>query len=74
MDKGRGGKTTSGNEQAWSLASPRRQWRTGENGENWLQNHLWCPSDPRSEGIDDDDTHQDSTDNSSIDKAETNLD
>ena len=31
---------TSGNGQAWSLASPRGQWRTGENGGNWLQNHL----------------------------------
>ena len=39
-DKGRGGKTTSGNGQAWSSASPRGQWRTGKNGENWLQNHL----------------------------------
>ena len=28
-------------------ASPRGQWRTGINGENWLQNHLWCPDDPR---------------------------
>ena len=46
-DRGRGGKTTSGNGQAWSSASPRGQWRTGENGENWLQNHLWCPDDPR---------------------------
>ena len=27
-DKGRGGKTTSGNGQAWSSASPRGQWRT----------------------------------------------
>ena len=36
-----------GNGQAWSSASPRGQWRTGENGENWLQNHLWCPNDPR---------------------------
>ena len=47
VDKGRGGKTTSGNGQAWSSASPRGQWRTGEKGENWLQNHLWCPNDPR---------------------------
>ena len=46
VDKGRGRKTTSGNGQAWSLASPRGQWRTGKNGENWLQNHLWCPNDP----------------------------
>ena len=47
-NKGRGGKTTSGNGQAWSSASPRGQWRTGKNGENWLQNHLWCSNDPRS--------------------------
>ena len=26
----RGGKTTSGNGQAWSSASPRGQWRTGK--------------------------------------------
>ena len=29
-DRRRGGKTTSGNGQAWSLPSPRGQWRTGE--------------------------------------------
>ena len=46
-DRGRGGKTTSGNGQAWSSASPRGQWRAGENGKNWLQNYLWCPNDPR---------------------------
>ena len=46
-DWGKGGKTTSGNGQAWSSPSPRGQWRTGKNGENWLQNHLWCPNDPR---------------------------
>ena len=45
-DKGRGGKTTLGNGQALSSPSPRGQWRTGKNGENWLQNHLWCPTDP----------------------------
>ena len=43
------------NGQAWSSASPRGQWGTGENGENWLRNHLWCPNDPRGSGIDDDD-------------------
>ena len=35
-DKGRGRKTTSGTGQAWSSASPRGQWTTGKNGENWL--------------------------------------
>ena len=44
-DRGRGGKITSGIGQAWSSAGPTGQWRTGENGENWLWNHLWCPSD-----------------------------
>ena len=59
-DRGRGWKTTSANGQAWSSPSHRGQWRTGKNGGNWLQNHLWCPSDPRGEGIDyddDDDVH-----------------
>ena len=46
-DTGRGGKT-SGNRQAWSLPSPRGQWRKGKNGGNWLQNCLSCPNDPRS--------------------------
>ena len=46
-DRGRGGKTTSGNGQAWSSPSPRGQWSTVKNGGNWLRNHLWCPNDPR---------------------------
>ena len=54
-DRGRGGKRTSGNGQAWSSASPRGQLKTGKNGENWLQNHLWCPNDPPGQGIDDHD-------------------
>ena len=41
-DSERSGKTW-GNGQARSSPSPRRQWRTGENGGNWLWNHLWCP-------------------------------
>ena len=45
-DRGRGGKTASGNGHAWSLSSPRGQWRTGENGGSWLRIHLWCPNDP----------------------------
>ena len=59
-DRGRGGKTTLGNGQAWSSASPSGQWRTGKNGEKkWLQNHLWYPNDPRAWGIDDDDDDDD---------------
>ena len=46
-DRRRAGKTISGNGQAWSSPSPRGQWRTGKNGKNWLQIHLWCPNDPR---------------------------
>ena len=54
-DRGRGGKTTSGNGQAWSLPSPRGQWRTGKNGGNWLWNHLCCPNNRSGSGVDDDD-------------------
>ena len=46
-DRGRGGKTTSGNGQAWSSAGPRGQWRTAKFRKNWLPNHLWCLNDPR---------------------------
>ena len=45
-DRGRGGKTTVGNGQAWVSPSPRGQWKSGENGGNWLWNHLWCPNNP----------------------------
>ena len=44
--QGRGGKTTSGNGQAWSLASPRGQWRM-EKWRKLVVKHLWCPNDPR---------------------------
>ena len=43
-DRRRGGKTTSGNGQAWNSPSPRGQWRTGKDGGNCLRNHLWCPN------------------------------
>ena len=36
VDRKRGGKTRSGNGQAWSSASLRRQWTTEKNGGNWL--------------------------------------
>ena len=45
-ERGRGGKTTSGNGQAQSSPSPRGQWRTGKNGGSLLWNHLWRPSGP----------------------------
>ena len=51
-DRRRGGKTTPGNGQAWSSASPRGQCRTEKNGGKWLWNYLWCPNDPIDEGID----------------------
>ena len=54
-DRGRGGKTTSGNGQAWNSPSSRGQWRTGKNGGNWLQNHLWCPNDPHGLGVNEND-------------------
>ena len=33
-DRGRGGKTTSGNGQAWSSQSPRGRWKAREHGGN----------------------------------------
>ena len=39
-DRGRGGKITSGNGQAWGLPSPRGQRRTGKKEGNWLRNHM----------------------------------
>ena len=53
--RGRGGKTTSGNGQAWSSPSPIGQWSTGKDGGNWLWNHLWCSNDLRGLRVDDDD-------------------
>ena len=53
--QGRQRKRWEDNIREWtrlSSASPRGQWRTGENGENWLQNHLWFPNHPRGQGID----------------------
>ena len=44
--QGRQSKRWEDNIREWTgleLASPRGQWRTGENGENWLQNHLNNP-------------------------------
>ena len=26
---------------------PEGSGEQGKNGKNWLQNHLWCPNDPR---------------------------
>ena len=46
----KGGRRQDGQRKRWKdniRASPRGQWRTGKNEENWLQNHLWCPNDPR---------------------------
>ena len=45
-DRGRGGKSTPKNGQAWSSSSPKEQWRTGKNGGNWLWNHLRSSNEP----------------------------
>ena len=31
----------------WTGLGFGKSQRAGKNGENWLQNHLWCPNDPR---------------------------
>ena len=46
-----GGKTSSGNRQAWSSPSPRGQWGTEKNGGNRLWSHLGCPTDPHGKGV-----------------------
>ena len=48
-DKGRSGKATPGNRQAWSseFARSQRAVDNRENGGNWSRNDLWCPNDPR---------------------------
>ena len=48
------GRHRQGMTQAWRSPSHRRQWRTGKDGEIWLQNHPWCSIDPRGQGRDDD--------------------
>ena len=55
----KGGRRRGGQEKRWEDNIARGQWRTGKNGENWLQNHLWCSNDPRGYGIDDDDDDDD---------------
>ena len=50
-DRGRGGKTTSGNGQAWS--SPSEKWR------KLVAKLSVVPNDPRGEGIDDGDDDED---------------
>ena len=51
------GKKTGGQRKRWEdnirewtgleFGKSQGQWRTGKNGENWLQHQLWCPNDPR---------------------------
>ena len=48
--QGRQRKRWEPNIREWTgLEFVKSQWAvgTGKNGENWLQNHLWCPNDPR---------------------------
>ena len=53
----KGGRRLGGQRKRWEdkirewtgleLAKSQRVVETGENVENWLQNHLWCPNDHR---------------------------
>ena len=48
--QGRQRKTWEDNIREWTgleFSKSQSQWRTGENGETCLKNHLWCPNDPR---------------------------
>ena len=51
----KGGRRQGGQRKKWEDSirewtgvrqAPEGSWRTGKNGENWLQNHLRCPNDP----------------------------
>ena len=45
-DKGRGGKTSSGNGQVWRSASPRGQWRAGEKWRKLIAKSSVVPQRP----------------------------
>ena len=56
--QGRQRKRWENNIKEWTsleFGKSQRAVENGENGENWLRNHPWCPNDPRGQGIDDDD-------------------
>ena len=47
---GRQRKRWEDNIREWTgleFGKSQRAVEKGKNGENWLQNHLWCPNDPR---------------------------
>ena len=49
--QGRQKKRLEDNIREWTgleFGKSQRAVENRENGENWLQNHLWCPNDPRS--------------------------
>ena len=46
------------------VGKSQRAVENRENGENWLQNHMWCPNYTRGGGIDDDDDDDDDDDTS----------
>ena len=48
------------------FAKSQRAVGNRENGGNWLQNHQWCPNDPRSYGIDDNDDDDDDDDDYAV--------
>ena len=53
----KGGRRQGGQRKRWEdnirewtgleFGKSQRAVENRENGENWLQNHLWCPNDPR---------------------------
>ena len=55
--QGRQKKRLEDNIRGWTgleFAKSQRAVENRENGGNWLRNHLWCPNDPRGQGINDD--------------------
>ena len=55
--QGRQKKRWEDNTREWAgleFGKFQRAVKNRENGESWLQSHLWCPNDPRGYGIDED--------------------
>ena len=69
--QGRQRKRREDNIREWTGLDFAKSQRAVENREkwrNWLQNHLWCPNDPRGQGIDDDDDDDGDDDDDDDDK------
>ena len=47
---------------AWQERKSQKKVDKMGDGDKWLQSHLWCPTDPPAEGLDDGDDDDDDAD------------